>query len=93
MRGGSVSWPGTTGPAGVRLGGLGAGEVAALGRALGVGELPRRAVAHLLEQTGGNPLYCQAVLEEAVAGGLELADGPLGVPRSLAGWCWGGWAR
>ena len=32
----------------VRLGGLGPEEVAALGRALGAGELPRRAVSRLL---------------------------------------------
>ena len=49
----------------VRLGGLGPGDVVALGRALGAGELPRRAVGRLLEHTGGNPLYCRAVLEEA----------------------------
>ena len=48
----------------VRLGGLGPEEVVALGRALGAGELPRRAVSRLLEETGGNSLYCRAVLEE-----------------------------
>jgi DNA-binding CsgD family transcriptional regulator len=69
----------------VRLGGLGPEEVVALGRALGVGELPRRAVSHLLEETGGNPLYCRALLEEAVAGSVDLGRGPLPVPRSLAG--------
>ena len=53
----------------VRLGGLGPEEVVALGRALGAGELPRRAVGRLLEETGGNPLYCRAVLEEAAARG------------------------
>jgi DNA-binding CsgD family transcriptional regulator len=65
----------------VRLGGLGPEDVVALGRALGAGELPRRAVSRLLEETDGNPLYCRAVLEEA--GGLGL-DGTLRVPRSLA---------
>ena len=69
----------------VRLGSLGPEEVVALGRALGVGELPRRAVSHLLEETGGNPLYCRALLEEAVAGSVDLGRGPLPVPRSLAG--------
>ena len=68
----------------VRLGGLGPEEVVVLGRALGAGELPRQAVSRLLEETGGNPLYCRAVLEEAEAGGLGL-DGMLPVPRSLAG--------
>ena len=69
----------------VRLGGLGPEEVVALGRALGAGELPRRAVSRLLEETGGNPLYCRAVLEEAGAGGVDLGGGALQVPRSLAG--------
>ena len=69
----------------VRLGGLGPEEVVALGRALGAGELPRRAVSRLLEETGGNPLFCRAVLEEAAAGGADLGGGALPVPRSLAG--------
>ena len=69
----------------VRLGGLGPAEVAALGRALGAGELPRRAVSRLLEETGGNPLYCRAVLEEAGTGGLGPEHGTVPVPRSLAG--------
>ena len=69
----------------VRLAGLGPGEVVALGRALRVGELPPRAAGRLLEETGGNPLYCRAVLEEAGAGGLDRLGGALGVPRSLAG--------
>jgi len=69
----------------VRLGALGPEDVAALGRALGTGELPRRAVSHLLEETGGNPLYCRAVLEETGTGGLGPGDGALQVPRSLAG--------
>ena len=55
-----------------------------LGRVLGVGELPHRAARRLLEETGGNPLYCQAVLEEAAAGGLDQAAPALQVPRSLA---------
>ena len=70
----------------VRLGGLGPEEVAALGRALGAAELPPRAVGRLLAETGGNPLYCRAVLDEAAAGGLGLdGGGALRVPRSLAG--------
>ncbi len=69
----------------VRLGGLGRGDMVALGRALGVRELPRRAAGRLLEYTGGNPLYCRAVLEEAGIGSLDLLGGDLRVPRSLAG--------
>ena len=68
----------------IRLGGLGPEEVVALGQALGVCDLPRRAVSRLLEETGGNPLYCRAALEEARPGRLGL-DGTLPVPRSLAG--------
>ena len=69
----------------VRLGGLGPEEVVTLGRALGAGELPRRAADRLLEETGGNPLYCRAVLEELGTEGLDRPGGALGVPRSLAG--------
>ena len=69
----------------VRLGGLGPGDVVALGRALGAGELPRRAVSRLLEHTGGNPLYIRAVLEELGNEGLDGSGGAVGVPRSLAG--------
>jgi DNA-binding CsgD family transcriptional regulator/tetratricopeptide (TPR) repeat protein len=68
----------------VVLGGLGPGDVVALGRALGAGELPRRAVGDLLEHTGGNPLYIRAVLEESGAEGPGRPGGALGVPRSLA---------
>ena len=69
----------------VRLGGLGPEDVVALGRALGVRDLPRRAVGRLLQETGGNPLYCRAVLEEAVAEGIDLGGGELQVPLSLTG--------
>ena len=69
----------------VRLGGLGPGDVVTLGRALGMGELPRWAVDRLLEQTGGNPLYCRAVLEELGIEGLDRPGGVLRVPRPLAG--------
>ena len=69
----------------VPLGGLEPGDVVALGRALGAGELPRRAVGRLLEYTGGSPLHIRAVLEELGAGGLDRPGGAPGVPRSLAG--------
>ena len=66
------------------LGGLGPGDVVALGWAVGAGELPRRTVGRLLEYTGGNPLYIRAVLEESGAEGLDRPGGTVGVPRSLA---------
>ena len=69
----------------VRLGGLGPGDVVALGRVLGAGELSRRAAGRLLEYTGGNPLYCRAVLEEVGIESLDLLGGDVGVPCSLAG--------
>jgi len=68
----------------VPLGGLGPGDVVALGRALGAGELPCRAVSRLLEYTDGNPLHIRAVLEELGSEGLDRPGGALGVPRSLA---------
>jgi len=68
-----------------RLAGLGPEDVVALSRALGVGELPRRAAGRLLEETGGNPLYCRAVLEEFGIEGLGRLGGALRVPGSLAG--------
>ncbi len=68
----------------IRLPGLGLEEVLELGRVLGAGELPHRVARGLLKETGGNPLYCRAVLEEVVAGGLDQAVPELQVPRSLA---------
>ena len=59
------------------------------GRALGAGELPRRAVSRLLEETGGNPLYCRAVLEEA-GRAVTWAAEPLRCRGRWPGWCGGG---
>jgi DNA-binding CsgD family transcriptional regulator len=69
----------------IRLPGLGLEEVLELGREVGAGELRHREARRLLAETGGNPLYCRAVLEEAAAAGLAQAGLPLVVPRSLAG--------
>jgi DNA-binding SARP family transcriptional activator len=66
----------------VRLGAFTTAEVAQLGQALGRGELPRPVVRRLIAETGGHPLYCRAMLEEA--GAAELGEPPR-VPRSLAG--------
>jgi tetratricopeptide (TPR) repeat protein len=67
----------------VRLGGLTAAEVLELGRALGRGELAPPAVRRLVAETGGHPLYCRAVLEEARTG--DWPEQSSRVPRSLAG--------
>jgi DNA-binding CsgD family transcriptional regulator/tetratricopeptide (TPR) repeat protein len=48
----------------IRLGGLAPGEIAVLGRALGLAELSGRAAARLAEYTGGSPLYCRILLED-----------------------------
>jgi len=69
----------------VRLAGLSAGELAAMARELGVGELSGRAVAQLLDHTGGNALHCRALLEELGPGGLARAGDDLPAPRELAG--------
>ena len=68
----------------IRLAGLETQDVMALGRALGAGDLPPWAVGRLLSQTGGNPLYCRAVLEELGIEGVGRPGGVLQVPRSLA---------
>jgi predicted ATPase len=54
----------------IRLAGLEAQDVATMGRSLGVGDLPSWAVGRLIRHTGGNPLYCRAVLEEFGMGGV-----------------------
>jgi DNA-binding CsgD family transcriptional regulator len=69
----------------IRLAGLGPGDLEALSRALGAGELTGRAVGRLIDYTAGNPLYCRALLEEFGAEGLDRPDGGLRVPRALAG--------
>jgi DNA-binding CsgD family transcriptional regulator/uncharacterized protein GlcG (DUF336 family) len=67
------------------LAGFGAEELRALARVIGVGELPTGAVGSLLEHTGGNPLYCRALLEELdvedLVGG---ANHGIPAPRALA---------
>jgi ATP/maltotriose-dependent transcriptional regulator MalT len=68
----------------LRLDGLGAQELVALARALGIGDLSGRAVTQLLDHTGGNSLHCRALLEELGQGGLARAGGDLPAPRALA---------
>jgi ATP/maltotriose-dependent transcriptional regulator MalT len=69
----------------VRLAGLSAEELAAMAAELGAGELSGRAVAQLLDHTGGNALHCRALLEELGPGGLARAGDDLPAPRELAG--------
>jgi DNA-binding CsgD family transcriptional regulator/tetratricopeptide (TPR) repeat protein len=68
----------------LRLDGLGARELVAMARALSVGDLSPRAVAQLLDHTGGNSLHCRALLEELGRDGLGRAGGDLPAPRALA---------
>ena len=68
----------------LRLDGLGAQELVAMARTLGVGDLSGRAVTQLLDHTGGNSLHCRALLEELGQGGLARAGGELPAPRALA---------
>ena len=68
----------------LRLDGLGAQELVAMARTLGVGDLSGRAVTQLLDHTGGNSLHCRALLEELDQGGLARAGGELPAPRALA---------
>jgi DNA-binding CsgD family transcriptional regulator/tetratricopeptide (TPR) repeat protein len=68
----------------LRLAGLSAGDLAAMARKLGVGDLSGRAVAQLLDHTGGNSLHCRALLEELGSDGLARAGDDLPAPRELA---------
>ncbi|MGO9976190.1 MAG: ATP-binding protein [Solirubrobacteraceae bacterium] len=67
----------------VRLGGLLAGDVQALAGLLGVGPLAMPLAVRLVEHTGGNPLYCRALLQELGPGALR-ADGALPAPKAFA---------
>lgn len=68
----------------LRLDGLAAREISALGRALGTAEVSPRAAARLREYTGGSPLYCRALLEETSPQDWAEPDG-LPAPPGLAG--------
>jgi DNA-binding SARP family transcriptional activator len=67
----------------LRLHGFTPAEVMQLAQALGRGQLSRPAVKRLIAETGGHPLYCRAVLEEA--GTDDQRGESLPVPSSLAG--------
>jgi DNA-binding CsgD family transcriptional regulator len=67
----------------IQLGGLGAADVQALAELLEVGRLPLPVASRLVEHTGGNPLYCRALLEELGSRGVGDADVVLPAPRVL----------
>ena len=68
----------------IGLTGFGREELVALGVALGVGELRPGVVRSLLAHTGGNPLYCRALLEELTPEDLQRAgDRGIRAPRAL----------
>jgi AAA ATPase domain len=68
----------------LRLDGLDAGDLAAMARKLGAGQLTRRTVTLLRDHTGGNSLHCRALLEELGPGDLAKAGQDLPAPRALA---------
>ena len=68
----------------IRLDGLDAGDLAAMARKLGAGELTRRTATLLLDHTGGNSLHCRALLDELGPDGLARAGQDLPAPRALA---------
>ena len=69
----------------VRLGGFGPDDLVQLAGALDLGLLSRRGAERLLAHTGGNPLYCRALLEEI---GVDVpnaaGDEGLPAPRDLS---------
>jgi DNA-binding CsgD family transcriptional regulator/tetratricopeptide (TPR) repeat protein len=67
----------------LRLGGLTSRDLEAMARSLGAGDLSGRAVAQLLDHTGGNALHCRTLLEELGPDGLAQADDDLPAPREL----------
>ncbi len=66
------------------LPGLTVAELVTLADAMALGPLSARAAGRLREQTGGNPLYCTALLRELGPAALERGEEPLPAPRSLA---------
>jgi DNA-binding CsgD family transcriptional regulator len=69
----------------IRLGGLGPGDLTELASALGLGVLSQRGASRLAAHTGGNALYCRALLEEIGVARLTAAgDRGLPVPRELS---------
>jgi DNA-binding CsgD family transcriptional regulator/tetratricopeptide (TPR) repeat protein len=69
----------------LRLGGLAPEDLVELAEALKLGTLSRRGASRLAAHTGGNALYCRALLEEIGVAGLEGDNVSLPAPRQLSG--------
>ena len=63
----------------IRLGGFEEDDLIDLARSLELGSLTRKGATRLLAHTGGNPLYCRALLEE-IGVALLNTSGPEGLP-------------
>jgi DNA-binding CsgD family transcriptional regulator len=69
----------------IRLGGLSSGDLTELAGRLGLGTLSDRGASRLLAHTGGNALYCRALLNEIGVAGLSGAgEAGLPAPRELS---------
>ncbi len=68
----------------IALAGLAAPELVDLAAALGIGELSGSAATRLRDHTGGNPLYCRALLEELGPGAITRTSSMMPAPRALA---------
>ena len=69
----------------IRLEGLTVDNLIEMATALELGALTRRGAARLVVHTGGNPLYCRALLQEIGVASLNATDGGgLPAPRDLS---------
>jgi ATP/maltotriose-dependent transcriptional regulator MalT len=68
----------------IRLGGLGVDEVMELVASHSGRPMARRAAGRLVQHTGGNPLYCQALLDDVGLDAVSSSEG-LPVPDTVAG--------
>jgi hypothetical protein len=69
----------------LRLGGLSPGDLTELASALGLGVPSQRGASRLAAHTGGNALYCRALLDEIGIAALGAAgDRGLPAPRELS---------
>jgi DNA-binding CsgD family transcriptional regulator/tetratricopeptide (TPR) repeat protein len=69
----------------IRLGGLSAGDLTELAGRLGLGSLSSQGASRLVAHTGGNALYCRALLDEIGVAALSRAgEDDLPAPRELS---------